>query len=52
MSGLDPEGVDLLHCNNIARVEFATPVQTADEARLALIALVRQARAQQDARPQ
>jgi len=48
MSGLDPEGADLLHCNNAARVEFPTPVRTADEARLALVALVRQGRAQRD----
>lgn len=46
MSGIDPDGVDLLHCSNAARVEFAAPVRTADEARHSLIALARQARAE------
>jgi putative heme iron utilization protein len=44
MSGIDPEGADLLHRNNSARIEFAAPVKTPDQARSALVALVRQAR--------
>jgi len=44
MSRIDPDGVDLLHCSNAARVAFEPPVRTTDEARLALIALARQAR--------
>lgn len=48
MSGVDPDGADLLHCSNAARVEFAAPMRTADEARLTLIALALQARTQRD----
>lgn len=44
MTGIDPEGIDLLHRSNSARVEFAAPVTTPDEARRALIALAQQAR--------
>jgi heme iron utilization protein len=44
MSGIDPDGVDLLHRSNSARVEFAAPVRNPNEARLALVALARQAR--------
>lgn len=45
MSGIDPTGFDLLHCSNAARIEFASLVRTAGDARLALVALVKQARA-------
>ena len=48
MCGIDPAGIDLLHCSNAARVEFPKPVLTAQEARVALIELVKQARAQRD----
>jgi len=44
MSGIDPEGADLLHRSNCARIEFPTPVKTPDQARSALVALARQAR--------
>lgn len=50
MSGIDPDGADLLHCSNAARVEFPMRVRTAQEARTALIGLVQQARAQQSTR--
>ena len=49
MSGVDPGGFDLLHCSNAVRIEFASPVRTPHEARLAFSELVKQARAQRDA---
>lgn len=49
MCGIDPGGFDLLHCSNAARIEFSSPVRTPTEARTALIALVKQARAQREA---
>jgi putative heme iron utilization protein len=49
MSGVDPDGADLLQCSNVARIEFPARVRTPTEARLTLIALVKQARARQDA---
>ena len=49
MCGIDPDGFDLLHCSKAARIEFPSPVRTPSEAREALIALVRKARAQRDA---
>ena len=48
--GIDPEGIDLLQCSNAARVSFPRPVQTPNEARVALIELVKQARARRDQR--
>jgi putative heme iron utilization protein len=44
MTGIDPEGIDLLHRSNSARVEFAAPVTTPGDARHALVALAQQAR--------
>jgi heme iron utilization protein len=48
MCGIDPDGIDLLHCSNAARVDFPRPVRTPNEARMALIELVKQARARRD----
>lgn len=50
MCGIDPDGADLLHCTNAARVDFPKRVRSPGEARETLVALVRQARAQQQAR--
>jgi heme oxygenase (biliverdin-IX-beta and delta-forming) len=50
MSGLDPEGADLLHCTNAARIEFPQRVSTPGEARNILVSLVQQARGKQQAR--
>ena len=50
MCGIDPDGCDLLHCTNAARIEFPKRVRSPGEAREMLVALVRQARAQQQAR--
>jgi putative heme iron utilization protein len=50
MSGLDPEGADLLHCTSAVRVDFPQRVRTPGEARIAFISLVQQARAKQQAR--
>ncbi len=46
MCGIDPDGVDLLHCTNAvaARIDFAQRVLTPGAARDMLVALVRQAR--------
>jgi len=46
MSGIDPDGIDLLHCttNDAARIDFDTRVRTPDAARAALISLARRAR--------
>jgi putative heme iron utilization protein len=49
MCAIDPDGVDLLHRNSAARLEFASPVRTPEEARSALIELVRQARSRREA---
>lgn len=46
MTGIDPEGADLVHCNKATRVAFPAPVRTPHEARNALVALAREARAQ------
>lgn len=48
MCGIDPAGADLLHCTNAVRIEFSSPVRTPGEARNALVALARQARARRD----
>jgi putative heme iron utilization protein len=44
MVGIDPAGFDLLHCTNTARIDFTEPVRTPGEARMALVALVKEAR--------
>ena len=44
MAGIDPEGIDLLHRSNAARIDFPTRVRTPAEARAALVALAKQAR--------
>jgi heme iron utilization protein len=49
MAGVDPTGVDLLHCTNAARVDFPELVRMPGEARRALVSLVQQARALQQA---
>jgi heme iron utilization protein len=50
MAGVDPDGADLLHCTNTARVDFPRRVRTPGEAREALVSLVQQARAKPPAR--
>jgi heme iron utilization protein len=45
MTGIDPGGIDLLHCTMAARVDFAARVHTPGEARKALVALAERARA-------
>jgi putative heme iron utilization protein len=45
MSGIDPDGFDLLHRNKAARVDFPHRVCTPEEARTALVRLVQEARA-------
>jgi len=50
MAGVDPEGVDLLHCTSAARVDFPRRVGTPRQAREALVSLVQQARARPPAR--
>ena len=49
MCGIDPGGFDLLHRSSAARVDFPERVRTPNEARLALVALVKQARAERGA---
>ncbi len=46
MTGIDPEGCDLRHRGRVARLPFHAPVHDADTARQALVAAVKQARAQ------
>jgi heme iron utilization protein len=50
MCGIDPDGADLLHCTNAVRIDFPKRVRSPGEARETLVALVRQARTQQQAR--
>jgi heme iron utilization protein len=50
MCGLDPEGVDLLHCTNAARIEFPRRARTPGDARNILVSLAQQARAKHQAR--
>ena len=47
MTGIDPWGIDLRNGGEIARLGFDAPVLTPDDARKALVALVRKARAGQ-----
>lgn len=49
MCGIDSGGFDLLHRGSAVRVAFPEPVRTPNEARLALVALVKLARAQRAA---
>jgi putative heme iron utilization protein len=44
MVGIDPAGCDLLHRTHTARIDFPAPVRTPGEARMALVALVKEAR--------
>ena len=50
MSGIDPDGADLLQCTNAARVEFPNRIASPGEARRTLVELVQQARTRQQAR--
>ena len=50
MAGVDPDGADLLHCTSAARVDFPQRACTPGQARAALVSLVQQARALQQAR--
>lgn len=45
MTGIDRDGADLRRGGEVARLEFETPVFDADQARAALVAAVRRARA-------
>lgn len=47
MSGVDPDGADLLHCTSAARIDFPQRVRTPGEARGVLVSLVQQAQARQ-----
>jgi len=44
MTGIDPEGIDLRREQETARLDFAAPILTPQEARRALVALAEQAR--------
>ena len=44
MTGIDPEGIDLRSHGEIARLDFATPVLTPEDARAALVQLADDAR--------
>ena len=44
MTGIDPEGCDLRNGGTVARLGFDVPVGTAEEARVALVKLVGDAR--------
>ena len=45
MTGIDPDGIDLLHCTMAARIELPSRVRTPGEARKALVDLAGRARA-------
>ena len=45
MAAIDPEGIDLQRAGETARLDFAAPVLTPDEARQTLVTLVARARA-------
>jgi putative heme iron utilization protein len=51
MSGIDAEGFDMLADGAHARVAFERPVATPEDARAALVALVRRARQETEGRP-
>ncbi len=44
MTGIDPEGADLRRAGTVLRLAFAKPVTNAEEARVELVRLVKQAR--------
>ena len=44
MTGVDMEGLDLTNGRRVLRMMFESPVQSATDARLALVALVKKAR--------
>jgi putative heme iron utilization protein len=44
MSGIDPRGLDLLHCTMAVRIDFPTRVRTPGEARSMLVGLAGEAR--------
>jgi heme iron utilization protein len=44
MTGVDPEGADLRRGGTVLRLPFAKAVSTAEEARVELVRLVKQAR--------
>jgi heme iron utilization protein len=50
VAGIDPWGIDLLHCTNAARIDFAERVRNPAEARKILVALVQLARERAAAR--
>jgi putative heme iron utilization protein len=50
MTGIDPDGADLLHCSNAARIDFPRRVRSPGEARAMLAELANQARAVQQGR--
>ncbi|TWT15952.1 HugZ family protein [Reyranella sp. CPCC 100927] len=45
MTGIDADGFDLRRAGEVARLDFAVPILDAEQARAALVALVKQARA-------
>src|SRR5262249_37763783 len=49
LTGVDPEGADLLHRTSAARIDFPERVHTPGQARAALVSLVQQARARRRA---
>jgi len=51
MVGIDPAGCDLLQRTQAARIDFPDPVHTPSEARATLVALVKDARSRQQAKP-
>jgi heme iron utilization protein len=50
MTGIDPDGADLLHCSNAARIDFPRRVRSPEEARTMLAELANHARAVQQGR--
>lgn len=50
MSGIDPDGADLLQCTKAARIEFPNRIGSPAQARQTLVELVQQARARQQGR--
>jgi putative heme iron utilization protein len=50
MSGIDPDGADLLQCTRAARIEFPDRILSPAQARQTLVGLVQQARSRRQAR--
>lgn len=48
MSGIDPDGADLLHCTRAVRIEFPNRIRSAGEARAMLVSQVQEARSRQN----